>query len=156
MKLKTPHHLLLLIAILTYIAGLFQNEHTFDLHVSDTYYVIGRNLLVPLLLAIPLMFWLIYIITWKYLFSKKRSWIHVFPTIASILFIVSFFLFPGKYYNSLSDAPGRYYNYNDWYGERISPGIKLLIVSIVLLIIAQGVFLVNLSRGIYRYSHSKV
>ena len=154
MKLKTPHHLLLLMAIIIYIAGIFQRDHTFDLHLHDTYYVLDGIFLTPFLSFIPLTFWLINLFSWKYLFSKKLYWIHVMLTIFPILLFISLFFVPVNYHNLWATSVG-YYDYREWNNYKIPLGGKLLIFSILLLVIAQLIYLFNLIKGLYRYSQSK-
>lgn len=158
MKLKTPHHLLLLTAILIYVAGLFSRSITLDLHLHDTYFVIALKSLTSFLAISLLVGWLIYVLTIKYLYSKKLGWLHILLTILAVLF---FFALPFivNYFEAIEDTPRRYDDLsrlNDSLLQQLPFTVKLMLPAVIILILIQFIYIVNLAVGIYRRNSRKV
>jgi heme/copper-type cytochrome/quinol oxidase subunit 1 len=157
MNSKTPHHLFLLTAILIYIAGLFSGSITLDLHLHDTYLVITLKSLTSFLAISLLVGWLIYVFTIKHLYSKKLSWLHILLTILAVLF---FFALPfiADYYEAIEQTPRRYDDLSKLYDAPLPQlpfTVKLILSAVIILILVQLIYIINLTKGIYRPNPGK-
>lgn len=85
---RRPYHLLLLTAIVLFIASLFYGDETFDIHLHDTYYVIAIAHLFYSAAIFLAILWLIYLITFKWL-NRYLTWIHLVTTFLCIGLSVS-------------------------------------------------------------------
>src|SRR5690242_8828642 len=107
---ERPYNFLLLTAILLFIASIFNFNVPIDIHLHNTYFIFPLKLLIWLPTIILILFWLLYLLTKRFLFSKALTWTHVILTIiCSILLLILPFIL--TYPFAGMDAPRRYYDY---------------------------------------------
>jgi type II secretory pathway pseudopilin PulG len=139
---KNPHHFLLIASILIpLVAQLFAGNTTTDIEFHDTYYILPSYFFTLFSFGFLFVFWLIYLVSKRYLRSTRLSWIHIVITILGIGLIAFLpFLFATQ---ARADGHDLITQYNRLY--------KLTqIIVVVLLITAAGqlVYLANLFQGI--------
>ncbi|WP_143306025.1 hypothetical protein [Chitinophaga vietnamensis] len=134
-----PYTLLWLAAIPVAILFWIFVPDTVDIHLSDTYYVTERGLVLAALLLYLLLFWCLYRLTRNWLWSNSLSWIHVVAT------VIACFTFTIAITGWNNEPPRSYVNVN---ADTVLLTIRGIVFS--LLILAQLLFPVNLLLGIMR------
>lgn len=145
-----PYNLLLLTAILLFIFFLFINENqTLDVHLPDTYFVIAGTHFFWLFALLLSVLWIAYRIFKKILFSLKLTWIHVLISVMTTILLL-LFLFIGNY--SLNLRPGSYTDSSSWntYHENFTQKMRTISYGILVLLVAQMVFVANLIIGLFK------
>ena len=149
---QRPYNLLLLAAILFFVAGLFSFNSAISIHIYDTYFISPLSYFIWTPSIVLLFFWLIYLTTKNILFSKRLMWIHVFLTILACIFILTFPYFLTNSYAGLAGMPRRYFDIGQsktyqFFGELGKTGVVL----VVILALGQLTFLANFFLGLYKY-----
>jgi heme/copper-type cytochrome/quinol oxidase subunit 1 len=97
--------------------------------------------------VIYFLFWLMYLLLNRFLFSAKFSRIHILLTILIPWFILAtYFIAPYLLGNDIVGMPRRYYDYSRHRSFTIMDFLRWLLY---LGIIGQSIFLFNLITGIY-------
>lgn len=145
--LLRPYHLVLAAGLLTAFLSLFCKAETIDVHIHDTYYILGSNHILLVSSVSLLLMWLLYAGVSRILFSNKLVWLHVVITIVTIAFIIAILLWIGFYdklyivdFSAFGDVPIQY---------------TVLAISFLLLIAGQLLFVVNLVGGIISRQRGK-
>ncbi|GAA4321670.1 hypothetical protein [Flaviaesturariibacter amylovorans] len=136
LQLRTrPHHLYLLF-ILVFIAGAATSgEHTVDIHLHDTYYVIAYPHFFGACAILLAVLWLLSAACRRILLSPALSWLHV----VLILLFVAFVL--GHFWTYRSFRK-QYFDVGSW---RRMEGLQRL--AIYSLLSGMGVLMVNILGG---------
>jgi cytochrome c oxidase subunit I len=141
----------LLAAILFFVAGLFSFNSAIDIRMHDTYFISRLSYFIWTPSIVLLFFWLIYLATRNILFSKRLMWIHVFLTILTCIFILTFPYFLTNSFAGLAGMPRRYFDIGQsktyqFFGELGKTGVAL----VVILALGQLTFLTNFFVGLYK------
>lgn len=146
---KKPYYLLLYAAGLLMLISFLKlgKNPTIDLHLHDTYFVIGQPYIFWLLAIVAFFVWVLYLLTDKILYSKKLTWSHVIITILTLVFFV-LILFSGESF--LNPLPKRYYEFIKWNSPDLdSSQLKVFVISIFVLLWGQIIFVANLIAGVF-------
>ena len=146
MKLRAKY-LLLLSGLVFACLLILSLSLVIDLHLYDTYLVLQGYLLPAFSLLFLVFVWMLYAACAERMKSKRVAFIHLGLTIFFLLFIA---ILPVVYQvlNRNSAGAPRHY-YSGFSFERYSNPIylsELLVVALVLLILVQVLFLLNLRR----------
>ena len=151
-----PFDLLLIVAILVIVAGLPLFGSSIDVYLFDTYFVPSMKFLTWILFFSMVIPWLIYSLTKHFSLLKFLVWIHVFLSIICAIFILVipyFFQFSDV---GVAGAPRRYIDYDSFSDYQtlgnMAPAIKIMVV---LELIAQSVFIVNIIIGVVTFLSAK-
>jgi cytochrome c oxidase subunit 1 len=109
---QRPYNLLLISAILFFITGLLSFNTSMDIHFHDTYIIFSSTYFLWILAIMLFLFWMLYMATKSFLYSKKLSWTHICFTILSSLFLFVLPIFIPNSYNGLAGMPRRYYDFS--------------------------------------------
>ena len=151
MKFKQkPYHLLLYTALLLILNSflVINQNNSVDFHLHDTYFVISNTHIFWLLAILALVIWILYLFTYKILFSKVLIWGHVIISILTILLFLSSLYFRN---NILNPIPRKYYDLNDWNTLGIdSIATKFFSIIILILVFGQLLFIINFVIGLVK------
>jgi hypothetical protein len=141
--ISPPYRLFILAALALLVASFFTANQTLSVRLHDTYYVFERPTLLWAMSFGLFLLWLLYEVNKRLLYSWQLSKIHVGLTLVSLAAALGMVVWINKRLQfrsplSLEDAP------TDRLLERI------LGYSILLLVAAQVVFVVNLMIGLVR------
>ena len=147
---KRPYNLLLITAILLFGLAIFTFDSTIDFILFGKHYSVPLTILLWLNTIILLIFWLLYMVTKRLLFSPFLTKTHIIFTVSLSLILVAI-AFTFIYSSAGSNGPRRYYDYGDVLNKfkvfnNMSPIIS---IALVLLIFGQLIFFINLLPGIY-------
>ena len=119
----------------------------FDVNLHDTYIVIAAVSLYRAFAVALLFFWSVYIIANRLQLSRVLIWFHVVTTLVALISVI---ILQSRYWG-LSGAPRRYYAFNEFEKMR-NPfnTVRVYVIMLLAFILAQLVFLVNLSIGLIR------
>ena len=86
-----PYHLFAIAELIFFVVGLLIGPETIDIHLHDTYYVIGYSTACFYLCTLFLIFWTVYLLFRNLLFHPALTWLHVIVTLVflSVLFGMS-------------------------------------------------------------------
>ena len=153
MRLKQkPYNLLLLTSILLFIVGLFGFDSAMDIHMHDTHFVFPLTYLPWTPSIILLIFWLLYLVTKNFLYSKALTWTHILLTIAACIFILTLPYLLTNTYEGFAGMPRRYYDIGQsktyqFFGELT----KTAVVIGFILVAGQLTYLANLAIGLSKH-----
>lgn len=149
MNVKTkPYKLLLPFVVLLILISFFVQNNSMDIHLHDTYLIVSLAHIVWAIAVVLLFIWLLYKLTSKFLFSNWLSWVHVIATILSVFFLVALLFSNG---NFLKPIPRLYVDIGN---VSVRAGLKnygFLSKMMVISVLGQAAFLVNLFLGIYKF-----
>ncbi|MFT3701523.1 MAG: hypothetical protein QM802_04100 [Agriterribacter sp.] len=155
-QLNKPYHLLLLIGILFFISGILCGNSTMGLHLN------GGNLAFPyaiyawLCTGILIGFWIIYLLTYRFLFSKKLIWIHILLTVIACLIPMLLPYIHLSTSDGFAGMPRRYYDFEGMDSlSLLQTGLNLFTRYFILFPVAALVYLLNLALGIYKMVANK-
>ncbi len=137
---EKPYHLFLIFAVFFSILSLFHyGNSTIDIQMHDVYFVVGHDQVFFWIFILLFLYWMIYLLCRKFLWSNKLSWIHTILTIFcfALIFILGTPLLSGYVPN---DMLKRYYSFY----EVTNTAITSLTIIMVL---AQPLFLINILGG---------
>lgn len=152
-KLKErPFNLLLPTAMLVLICSIVTSDETFDLNLHDTYLVVAHAHFLWITTMFLFVLWVLYFFTYRFLFSKTLTWIHVASLTGAVIFCLAFWVYSGNV-GGLAGKPrmyldermmGEYFLY-DQLTSAIGICLALILLGIVL-------YLINLILGLIRLS----
>lgn len=145
---QRPHRLLLFTAIgLSLLLVLLQ--------MTNKGFQPESLFLVPLVViawAIPItltLFWILYLLTKKFMYSKVLAWTHVLFTVFTAVFLL-IVLYSG--FDPWNPLAHRYYDTGAFDNQRIIGWVVRIVF--VVLISGQGIYVVNVLRGLFiRYKN---
>jgi heme/copper-type cytochrome/quinol oxidase subunit 1 len=152
MKLKQrPYNLLFLNAIILSIGGLFCFNSPIDIHLYDTYFVFPLPFLIWAPTIILFVFWIVYLLTKRFLFSKKLMWIHIILTVIISLFLMVLPYISTYSYGGVVGSPRRYYDYGELNRFKILGNLtNIAVATFVILLLGQLAYFINLFVGLYK------
>ncbi|HEX8315730.1 MAG TPA: hypothetical protein VF609_12090 [Flavisolibacter sp.] len=113
-----------------------QHRQTIDIHVHDTYYVIGVDFICIVLGCFFLLLWMTYQLFKKRLYASLLTNIHVIVTFVCIALL---------FVQAYAGTPRRYVDYSTFSSvNRIIPFVILLLLA------AQFLFLFNIIAGLFK------
>lgn len=118
---------------------LYEGNSAIDIHMHDTYWVIGQAGYAALLLVFPLLFtsWIIHVLLRrKALLSAKWRWAQVVITLLCPLAVS--ILSNNFSLEGMAGMPRRYYDYNPYYN--LLTQHKLMILCALVFLLSQLVF----------------
>jgi heme/copper-type cytochrome/quinol oxidase subunit 1 len=140
--LRQPYFLFVLIAPILLLISFFVKEKIIDIHFHDTMYVISLAHIFWAIAILLFLGWGIYKLVVKVLWSKYLTWFHVVTTLFFFIFLIIISFLSAK-------PPSQALNWKirnqEIQGEKIIYGSIL-----ILFIVAQICFLVNLVGGLFR------
>ena len=129
-------------AIFLVILAFVLEEQTIYIHLQDTYYVFSFSFIHLFFSGIIWMVALLYRLLYLRMLSIYLTWIHIILTVSIILLFNSYPYWP------ISEQR-RYIDFSNWsYTDSIR--IKILYGSVMIFMIAQLLFLINIIAGIIR------
>jgi cytochrome c oxidase subunit I len=149
MKLTSkPYNLFLLAALVCLFVTFFFGSQTIDFHIHDTVFIIaGLHIFLGLALLLSI-FWLIYKVSYKILFSKTITWIHVTISLISAFLVIFLIYYMRSHDRGIS-------NY-DWTTFKQQQRLNIYIgVFILLFSLSQILFLFNILGGLVKHFTSK-
>lgn len=157
-KLKRkPYHLLLVMAMLLFLADLFYFSAPASVPIQTKYICCSTSSLVWALSLVFFILWVSYLFTNDMLYSKTLAIVHLLVTIVSCLLILSLLYY--QKYQGLAGSPRRYYgdellSKTDFYTANL---LKETTVFLFILITGQLLYLINLFLGLFKgvRAHSK-
>lgn len=141
--ISPPYRLFILAALALLVASFFTADQTVDVHLHDTYFVFDLPSLLWAMSFGLFLLWLLYEVNKRLLYSQQLTRVHVGLTLVGLAVALGVALWINKRLNnrsplSLDDA------YSFLWLERT------LWFSILLLVAAQLIFVVNLVIGLMR------
>ncbi|SEM11845.1 hypothetical protein SAMN04488505_103417 [Chitinophaga rupis] len=118
---------------------LYYGNAAIDIHMLDTYFVIGQAGYAALLLVFPLLFtsWIIHVLLHrKALLSAKWRWAQVIVTLLCPL--AAGIILNNSSLEGMAGMPRRYYDYNAYYN--LLTQYKLMIVCALVFLLSQLLF----------------
>lgn len=150
---KRPYNLILLTAIVILITSFFASDEVIDFHFHDTYFILPSAYLFLATTGWLLLFWILYMLTHRFLFSKVLTWAHVIMTALPLVLLIGIWFYSNNYYEGLAGMPRRYYDYNNWEGIVLNNNLtKVVLITFVLTALGFFTFLINLVIGLLKNS----
>jgi len=148
-NLKSHPYTLLGVAgfLMGLISCLAIDTDAFDINLHDTYFVIASVSLYRIFAIVLLFCWSVYVISNRLQLSYVLILVHVVTTLACLISVITL----QSHHWGLSGPPRRYYAFSEFEKMR-NPFNTVKVYAIVLLafILAQLVFLINLSIGLIK------
>lgn len=143
-----PYKLLLWIGVLILlISNLVPNSaDAYEIRTHDTYFLISRTQILWVLTFVALFIWQLYVLTHRYLYSQKLTWIHVVITLITILFFLMALLLNKNWLNQALVQHMDIRKITSFNGDSVfTIVIDLLLKAMIL---GQCVFVFNLGLGV--------
>jgi heme/copper-type cytochrome/quinol oxidase subunit 1 len=138
-------------ALLLIISALFCFNTPIDIHLYDTYLVFPLSFIIWIPAVILFAFWIIYLLTRQFLFSKKLMWTNILLTVALSLFLMML-----PYISTYSDvgivgSPRRYYDYGEFNRFKILDNLtRIAVITFAILLLSQLAYFINLILGLLK------
>lgn len=137
-KLSQPYHLLLVVGLLTAFLSLFCKAETIDIHIHDTYYILGARFMLLAPSVLLLLLCVLYTMASGILLSNKLTRLHIIITIIMAAPIITIPLWTVFYRHS-------FVGYDTFSHSQIQ---DIVAISFLLLIAGQFLFVANLVGGV--------
>ena len=139
---RKPYHLFLLFAVLLAIISLAgaNNSTTTDVHLRDTYYVLDIVFIMRAITMLLLLLWMLYVFTFKSLFSVGLAWVHISLTLVISLIITGLLLWKAN--NFVVNV--------DMMQVNIRRTAFVVQIFIALILLTQLIYFINLLAGILK------
>lgn len=139
---RKPYHLLLLFAVLLAIVSLAgaNNSNEVDARLHDTSYVLDIVFIMRTITMFLLLLWLLYIFTYKSLFSVGLAWVHISLTLILSLVISGLLLWKANAYTMNIDMAD----------TNIRRTAFIVQLFIALMMFTQLIYFINLLAGILK------
>ena len=137
-----PYHLFALAAVLLIMLSFVPANHPIDLPIQGASYMLSYADTLRAIAMLLLLFWILYMITVRFLFSVFLIWVHIVITLLLLVLIVFlFFHYSGQNAsNGLMELS---------FQTGLSPQM-IVPVLIMLLLITQLSYIINLFLGVVR------
>ncbi|HRP56849.1 hypothetical protein [Agriterribacter sp.] len=137
-----PYHLFALAAVLLIMLSFVPANHPMDLPIQGASYMLSYADTLRAIAMLLLLFWILYMITVRFLFSVFLIWVHIVITLLLLVLIVFlFFHYSGQNAsNGLMELS---------FQTGLSPQM-IVPVLIMLLLITQLSYIINLFLGVVR------
>lgn len=145
--LSRPDLQLVLIALFCLAAGVAASHYTVDIHLLDTYYILGLFTIAVIFAALVMIEAGIYTLTSK---LRQWRWLHILHIVSILWIIISFVLYCyfGGSRNMEPGAPRRYYDFAGYSLFQIAS--PLMTFTLLLFLAGQIGFIVNVVAGFSR------
>lgn len=140
--LSKPYHLFALAAVLLIMLSFIPADPPMDLPVQGASYILSYADTLRAIAMLLLLFWILYMITFRFLFSTVLIWLHIVITLLLLVLIV--FLF---FHFSEQNIPDEIKDLSFQAG--LNPPM-IVPVLIMLLLITQLSYIINLFLGVVR------
>lgn len=142
MKIASRLYQLFLIgAICFFVISFFTSSQTIDIHIHDTYFVIGVFHFYIFIAFVLLFFWLLYLLLKNFLFSNLLTWIHIIAILISIsLFAILMYKMPHQ--------QRAYFDINLW--TSFNTISKAANSAILIFVSSQLSFVINIIGGLLK------
>ena len=140
--LSKPYHLFALAAVLLIMLSFIPANYPMDLPVQGASYILSYADTLRAIAMLLLLFWILYMITFRFLFSTVLIWLHIVITLLLLTLIV--FLF---FRFSVENIPDEIKDLSFQAG--LNPRM-VVAVLIMLLLITQLTYIINLFLGVVR------
>lgn len=146
---KHPYNLLLLAAILFFIASIFMSNQALDMHLYDTYFILSLFHFIWSIIILLLLFWTFNLLTSHILFSKVLTWLHIVLIVLASISLVAILFYSN--YQGIAGTPRAYYDFSSW-ETIVQSGSLTKGIALIILIIISGVFIyiLNLTMGVIK------
>ena len=146
---KQPYNLLLLTAVIILIASFFAFKGSLDMLLHDTYFVIDLSDIFRTVFFLLLIFWTLYLMTKRILFSKVLTWSHTILLVLTSISLVAIAFYSN--YQGKAGMPGQYYDFGSWetivQADGLPQGIALIFLAVILGLL---MFIINLTIGVIK------
>ncbi|MEO8769891.1 MAG: hypothetical protein ABI402_07395 [Ferruginibacter sp.] len=143
-----PYTTLLILACIFLLLSFFMTRQSLDIHLHDTYFIIGFKHIFWFFTLLTLVIWIMYKITNHFLFSKILTWIHIIITILALLTVVLDML-SGS--NLLKPSARHYYDISNATSFKWDFKYNALFFSgIFALLFAQLFYIINFIGGLLK------
>ncbi len=148
---ERPYDLLVVTAVLILIASFFVFDQTLDIHLHDTYFIIVMPHLFWATILLLLIFWTLYLLTKRFLFSKLLIWTQIILTVGTSVFLVAISFYSNNYYQGLAGIPRRYYDFSSWNTLLLHNNLtKGVLMAPILMTLGLLIYIVNLVVGLFK------
>jgi cytochrome c oxidase subunit I len=148
---QRPYNLLLLTAVLLFVAELISINSALAIGLHDTYYTFPLTYFIWTPTFLLVLFWFLYVATKHFLFSKALVWAHIVLTIITSVYILALPFLLSKTFEGLAGMPRRYYDIGQTKTFTFFVYFaKSAILLAFVLALGQLTYLVNLGVGLYR------
>jgi hypothetical protein len=147
---KQPHHLFLCIACLAFLISFCFWGQQFDLHINNRLFVFPTAYAYWALAILSLCVWSLYCLTYQYLLSKILSWFHALATMVFVAFFMVIMIWPSIVLPSLESG-----FYSTSYPAEVRKKAMILFPFILLFLLGQAAYLVNLIGGVIKRGKTK-
>lgn len=144
---ERPYQLLFFTALLLILLSAFVGKGSLDVKLGEGMYYIDGVFVLRAVGMFLLLNWLLYRFTQRLMFSKVLIWLHVIISIAVVAFLTIVLFKSGVQH------PQRYfdYTYTTVTDMNLLRRIRFIVpLCVILIIIAQALFFINLLLGILR------
>ncbi len=137
-----PYHALALAALLLILLSLVQDGHRLDMPLPDAAYMLSYTDTLRAMALLLLLFWILYMVTIRILFSSLLVWIHIAITlILPAIIVFLFFRFAAEPASATE---------LEMQLKRNNP-VQILVPALILaLLLTQLSYIVNLILGLMR------
>lgn len=140
--LSKPYHMLALAAVLLIMLSFIPANRPMDLPVQGASYVLSYSDTLRAIAMLLLLFWILYMITVRFLFSVILIWVHIVITLLLLVLIVFlFFRYAGQ--NASNEIMELSFQ------TGLNPQM-IVPVLIMLLLLTQLSYIINLILGVVR------
>ena len=147
--MNQPYFLFLLAGFFLVIAPVFKFGQTIDFHFHDTYFVVSVKYFFWALSGFFVIMWGIYVLTDKFLWTKKLTWTHVLTTMFVFFILSSINLWHDKVLPPIkTDAIDFTIKIYEQKRERI-----IVYPLMVIFVFGQAFYVVNLIVGFLKQRH---
>lgn len=146
---RKPFHFLLSAGLIFALLPFFAlNSQSIDLHLHDTYFVIHSKIVLWIFAIFTFFIWILYRLMNKKLFASSLTWIHIAATLLPLV-LCTFVLYFGDPISS--SKPLSFYDFSNWKSfDSANSTNKIMRISFLIWLIGQLIFLINITRGLYK------
>ncbi len=140
--LSKPYHLFALAAVLLIMLSFIPANYPMDLPVQGASYVLSYADTLRSIAMLLLLFWILYMITSRFLFSIVLIWLHIIITLLLLVLIVFLFF---RFSDQNIPVEIKELSFQTGLNPRM-----IVPVLIMLLLITQLCYIINLFLGVVR------
>ena len=143
-----PYNFLLITGLIFFISSFFfkGENNIIDIHLHDTYFIIAHTHIFWTLGLISIIFWQLYLITNRLMYSKKLILIHTIITLLTLALIGIALCFIGY----KKGTPRRYYEFSNLNSPVYETTEKVFGVILFILLCGQILYVANFILGLIK------